>query len=63
MERSGMSHMQALANLEYMVDAQAMTGSALYVFSISAMLFVFAAAIVWLVPRPKGPITGNSGAH
>ena len=63
MERSGMSHMQALATLEHMVDAQAMTGSALYVFSISAMLFVFAASLVWLVPRPTGPITGNAGAH
>ena len=32
-----------------------------HIFLISAMMFVFGAAVVWLAPKPKGPVPVGGG--
>jgi DHA2 family multidrug resistance protein len=53
MQKGGMSTEQARAMLDRMVEAQASTNSALHVFALSVIMFVGAAAVVWLAPRPR----------
>lgn len=54
----GMSSDSALGYISSLVDKEALTLSANHLFLILAMVFVFAALIVWLAPRPKADVGG-----
>lgn len=59
---SGMSHETATTLLTGLVESQSMMVSTLEMFSVIALCFGFAATLIWLSPKPKGPID-TSGAH
>jgi len=59
--QSGMSSDGALGYISSLVDKEALTLSANHVFLILAMVFIFAALIVWLAPRP--PLGAGGGGH
>ena len=52
----------ARAILAMVVDQQAVMLATLNMFGVIAICLGFAATIIWLVPKPKGPID-TSGAH
>jgi DHA2 family multidrug resistance protein len=52
----------AHAMLSMLVDQQAVMLATLDMFGVIAMCLGFAATLIWLVPKPKGPID-TSGAH
>lgn len=54
----GMSSDSALGYISSLVDKEALTLSANHLFLILAMVFVFAALIIWLAPRPKAGVGG-----
>ncbi|WP_180048240.1 DHA2 family efflux MFS transporter permease subunit [Acinetobacter sp. YH12243] len=54
----GMSSDSALGYISSLVDKEALTLSANHLFLILAMVFIFAALIVWLAPRPKAGLGG-----
>ena len=54
--RAGLGPEQARATLARLVDAEAMTLSANEVFLGCVVLFLIAAAIVWLAPRPRADV-------
>lgn len=51
--QKGMSSEGALAYISSLVDKEALTLSVDHVFLILSMIFVFAALIIWLCPKPK----------
>jgi MFS transporter, DHA2 family, multidrug resistance protein len=52
----------ARAMLSMLVDQQAVMLATLNMFGVIAVCLGFAATLIWLVPKPKGPID-TSGAH
>ncbi|WP_180121205.1 DHA2 family efflux MFS transporter permease subunit [Acinetobacter sp. YH12086] len=56
----GMSSEAALGYISSLVDKEALTLSANHVFLVLTGVFIFAALIIWLCPRPKA---GVGGAH
>jgi DHA2 family multidrug resistance protein len=48
--------------LSMLVDQQAVMLGTLNMFGVIAVCLGFAATLIWLVPKPKGPID-TSGAH
>jgi len=62
MMASGASHEGATAMLTGLVEGQSLMLATLNMFSIIAVCFAFAATLIWLAPRPTGPID-TSGAH
>jgi DHA2 family multidrug resistance protein len=52
----------ARAMLAMLVDNQAVMLATLNMFGVIAICLGFAAALIWIVPKPKGPID-TSGAH
>jgi hypothetical protein len=34
-----------------------------HIFLISALMFLFGAAVVWLAPRPKTQVAAGAGGH
>jgi DHA2 family multidrug resistance protein len=58
----GMPADSARAMLAQLVDNQAVMLATLDMFGVIAAALCIAAAIIWLVPKPKGPID-TSGAH
>jgi len=61
-QQSGLSAEQGRGLIERLVDQESFALSTNYVFLVSAMLFFFAAGIIWLAPRPKGKVD-TSAAH
>ncbi|OTG72596.1 MULTISPECIES: DHA2 family efflux MFS transporter permease subunit [unclassified Acinetobacter] len=59
----GMSPESSLGYISSLVDKEASTLSANHVFLILALVFVFAALIIWLCPKPKNGVTGGGHAH
>jgi DHA2 family multidrug resistance protein len=59
--QQGMSSQGALGYITSLVDKEALTLSANHVFLLLAMIFIFAAMIIWLCPRPK--IVEGAGGH
>ncbi|RLL35439.1 DHA2 family efflux MFS transporter permease subunit [Acinetobacter cumulans] len=59
--QQGMSSQGALGYITSLVDKEALTLSANHVFLLLAMIFIFAALIIWLCPRPK--IVEGAGGH
>ena len=59
---TGMSSDAALGYISSLVDKEALTLSANHVFLVLAGVFIFAALIIWLCPRPKAGV-GSGHAH
>ncbi|WP_310474440.1 DHA2 family efflux MFS transporter permease subunit [Sandarakinorhabdus sp.] len=59
LQGAGLSLEQARASIERLLDVQAATLANLHIYSGTALLFFFAAALVWLIP--KVTITGPMG--
>jgi DHA2 family multidrug resistance protein len=62
MMASGMSHQSATASLTQIVEGQSVMLATLNTFAAVAIVFFFAATLIWMAPRPKGPID-TSGGH
>ena len=62
MVEGGASHEVAVASLSRIVEQQSVLLATLDMFAVITVVFVFAAMLPWLAPKPKGPID-TSGAH
>lgn len=62
MVAGGASHESATSMLTNIVEGQSVMLATLNMFAVITVCFVFAAMLIWLSPRPKGPID-TSGAH
>jgi len=62
MTAQGVPVESARAMLSYVVEGQSVMLATLNMFGVIAVCLGIAAAIIWLVPKPKGPID-TSGAH
>ncbi len=62
MVESGSSPEVAVASLSRIVEHQSVLLATLDMFAVITVVFVFAAMLPWLAPKPKGPID-TSGAH
>jgi MFS transporter, DHA2 family, multidrug resistance protein len=62
MVQGGMPHDVAVASLAQIVAGQSTLLATLNVFATITLVFLFAAALIWLSPKPQGPID-TSGAH
>ncbi|NYF33173.1 MULTISPECIES: DHA2 family efflux MFS transporter permease subunit [Sphingopyxis] len=60
LERAGLTLEQARALLDRLVEVQASTLAVLHIFLAAAVVFVIAAAAVWIAPRPKQVSMGAS---
>jgi DHA2 family multidrug resistance protein len=58
----GAPHEGALAVLAQVVEGQSVMLATLNMFATIAICFAFAATLIWLAPKPQGPID-TSGAH
>jgi DHA2 family multidrug resistance protein len=52
----------AVAGLTNLVEGQSLMLATLNMFGVIAAVFLFAATLIWLAPKPKGPID-TSAAH
>jgi DHA2 family multidrug resistance protein len=59
--RLGLKSGQAVGQLSNLVQTQSVMLATDHIFLISAMMFVFGAAVVWLAPKPKGPVAVSGG--
>ena len=59
----GFSHDQALGQLDFMTQGQAVMRATDQMFLITAVVFVVAAAVVWLAPKQTGPMQMGGGGH
>ncbi|MDB5671091.1 MAG: family efflux transporter permease subunit [Alphaproteobacteria bacterium] len=59
---AGLSEEQGRAMIDRLVDQQSLMLATNHIFLIATCLFAFGAAVVWLVPRPKGKVD-TSAAH
>ncbi len=62
MTGAGVPHDVATDLLAMVAEGQSVMLATINMFGSIAICFAFAAAIIWLVPKPKGPID-TSGAH
>lgn len=63
MQAGGLSAEQARTALNNLVEAQASTIAMLDIFVVTAAMFMLAAAIVWLIPRPTGTLSPGGSGH
>lgn len=63
LERSGLSHDQALFALNQMVDGQAVTIATNQVMLIVTLVFAAAAFVIWLAPRPTRAVDMTQAGH
>ncbi len=63
LQRAGLSAQQAVGALNNLVQSQAVMVSTDHIFLISALMFLFGAAVVWLAPKPKAPVAAGAGGH
>lgn len=61
--RAGLSHEQALALLNRVVDVQAFTLAADEIFYLSSILFLVLMGLVWLTKPQRGAAAVDRGAH
>jgi DHA2 family multidrug resistance protein len=62
MASAGASRDQAAELLTHLVEGQSVMLATLNMFAVIAICFGFAATLIWLAPKPRGPID-TSGAH
>ncbi|QUD90356.1 DHA2 family efflux MFS transporter permease subunit [Phenylobacterium montanum] len=60
--RLGAPHDSATAVLTQVIEGQSVTLATLNMFATIAICFGFAATLIWIAPKPQGPID-TSGAH
>ncbi|MDC3955802.1 MULTISPECIES: hypothetical protein [Polyangium] len=53
MSAKGLTPDQAVGQIERMVQVQAVMLATNHLFLVSMLLFIFAASIVWISPRPR----------
>lgn len=58
----GASRDQATEMLTHLVESQSVMLGTLNMFAVIAICFGFAATLIWIAPKPRGPID-TSGAH
>ncbi|MBV8593817.1 MAG: DHA2 family efflux MFS transporter permease subunit, partial [Caulobacteraceae bacterium] len=58
----GQTRDQAVELLTHLVEGQSVMLATLNMFAVIALCFGFAASLIWLAPKPTGPID-TSGAH
>jgi DHA2 family multidrug resistance protein len=58
----GVPHNVAVTGLTQVVEGQSLMLATLNMFGVLTIVFLFAATLIWIGPRPKGPID-TSGAH
>lgn len=56
MEGAGLGHQQAVGTLSMLVEMQAMTNSALFIFALATVLLLASAFLIWLAPKPTGSL-------
>jgi DHA2 family multidrug resistance protein len=49
--------------MDNLVQSQSVMLATDHIFLISALMFVFGAAIVWLAPKPAAPVAAGAGGH
>ena len=59
----GLSHEQALGQLDRLVQVQAIMISTNQMFLAAGVVFLIAVAVVWLAPKPKPMVGGPMGGH
>lgn len=62
LEKAGMTFDQAKEIIASLVEKEAITLAVNHTFMIAAIVLFVAAALVWIAPRPKGPVD-TSAAH
>jgi DHA2 family multidrug resistance protein len=62
MEARGFSEQTSTALLTRLVEGQSLMLATLNMFGVIAVCLLFASALIWLAPKPKGPID-TSNAH
>lgn len=60
---SGMSHDQALASLNQLVDGQSVTIATNQVMMLITLSFTFAAFVIWLAPKPARAVDMTQAGH
>ncbi|MEE2691571.1 MAG: DHA2 family efflux MFS transporter permease subunit [Pseudomonadota bacterium] len=60
---SGMSHDQALASLNQLVDSQSVTIATNQVMMLITFSFAFAAFVIWLAPKPARAVDMTQAGH
>ena len=58
---AGMSTDQSRAMINNLADSQALLVAVDHTFLVAAAVLVFAAAFVWVAPKPVGPVTVELG--
>jgi DHA2 family multidrug resistance protein len=58
---NGQSHDSAVASLDALVQSQSVMLATVHVFGMIATCSAFAAMLIWIAPRPKGPIDIGGG--
>lgn len=61
MEGAGMVHQQAVGTLSMLVEMQAMTNSALFIYGLATLLLLASAFLIWLAPKPAGRLRPGGG--
>lgn len=61
--RHGLSHDQAISQIDHLVQTQAVMIATNHIFLISAGIFVVGAMVVWLTPKPQALVAPAVGAH
>ena len=59
----GMTHAQAIGQLDALTQGQAVMSATDQMFLITSVVFVVAAAVVWLAPKPTAPVPMGGGGH
>jgi DHA2 family multidrug resistance protein len=62
LEAGGASHSVAVALLSNLVEGQSIMLATLKIFGVVAIMFFGSAVVIWIAPKPKGPID-TSAAH
>jgi DHA2 family multidrug resistance protein len=60
-EASGLSHGGAVAMLAGVVEGQSVMLATLRIFGVVTIIFFLAAMLIWIAPKPKGPIDTSAG--
>jgi DHA2 family multidrug resistance protein len=61
-EARGVTHDGAVALLSNVVEGQSVMLATLSIFGVVAVIFFVSAILIWMVPKPQGPIDA-SAAH
>jgi DHA2 family multidrug resistance protein len=63
MQARGLDYEQARAALDRLVEVQAATLGALHVYIVAGLVFLMAAASIWIAPKPRRGALGAGAGH